>query len=158
MRKRSPDSVNPLPSSPFQPRSSQLRLVSSSSRLPTPGGDLKQNLQAALVKAGLNFTADAVAQAEVTLRNSELLIRAPKTLLLSLKEPKLQSIASEVAGRKVQVRAEASASSAVAPGPALAAPVETTDLRERALSHPGVKRFQELFPDAQVRTVRNLNE
>jgi hypothetical protein len=31
-------------------------------------------------------------------------------------------------------------------------------LRERALEHPGVKRFQELFPDAQVRTVRNLNE
>lgn len=123
-----------------------------------PGDDLKQNLQAALVKAGLNFTADAVAQAEVILRNSELLIRAPKTLLLSLKEPKLQSIASEVAGRKVQVRTEASASSAVAPGPALSAPVETTDVRERALSHPGVKRFQELFPDAQVRTVRNLNE
>jgi hypothetical protein len=26
------------------------------------------------------------------------------------------------------------------------------------LSHPDVKRFQELFPGAQVRTVRNLNE
>lgn len=123
-----------------------------------PGGELKQNLQAALVKAGLNFTADAVAQAEVTLRNSELLIRAPKTLLLSLKEPKLQSIASEVAGRKVQVRTEASASAAAASYPVTSAPVEAADLRQRALSHPGVKRFQELFPDAQVRTVRNLNE
>ncbi len=124
-----------------------------------PGADLKQNLHSALVKAGLNFTADAVAQAEVTLRNSELIIRAPKALLLSFKEPQLQSIASEVAGRKVQVRMEACPNSAaVVPPPAAVAPSETTDLRERALSHPGVKRFQELFPDAQVRTVRNLNE
>ncbi len=124
----------------------------------TPGGDLKQNLQAALVKAGLPFTADAVAQAEVTMRNSELVICAPKALLLSLKEPRLQSIASEVAGRRVQIRAEANANSAVAPTPASSTAVESSDVRERALSHPGVKRFQELFPDAQVRTVRNLNE
>jgi hypothetical protein len=33
-----------------------------------------------------------------------------------------------------------------------------SDFTERALSHPGVKKFQELFPDAQVRKVRNLNE
>ena len=33
-----------------------------------------------------------------------------------------------------------------------------TEFNERALEHPGVKRFQELFPDAHVRTVRNLKE
>jgi hypothetical protein len=32
------------------------------------------------------------------------------------------------------------------------------DVSERALAHPEVKRFQELFPDAQVRVVRNLKE
>ena len=32
------------------------------------------------------------------------------------------------------------------------------NVTERALSHPGVKRFQELFPGAHVRAVRNLNE
>ena len=30
------------------------------------------------------------------------------------------------------------------------------DVSERALSHPEVRRFQEMFPDAQVRVVRNL--
>jgi len=35
---------------------------------------------------------------------------------------------------------------------------DENDSRQRALSHPGVMRFQELFPGAQVRTVRNLNE
>jgi DNA polymerase-3 subunit gamma/tau len=126
---------------------------------PTIAG-LKEQLYDALVKAGLTFTADAVQQAEVILQNSELLIRAPKMLLLALKEPKLQAIASEVAGKRIVLRPEASADLAVAP------PVETpgttssgnSAARERALSHPGVKRFQELFPDAQIRTVRNLNE
>jgi hypothetical protein len=34
----------------------------------------------------------------------------------------------------------------------------TSETSERALNHPVVKRFQELFPDAHIRSVRNLNE
>ena len=37
-------------------------------------------------------------------------------------------------------------------------PSPEDDVSERALSHPEVRRFQEMFPDAQVRTVRNLKE
>jgi DNA polymerase-3 subunit gamma/tau len=128
---------------------------------PTPSASsLKERLYDALVKAGLNFTADAVLQAEVVHQNSELMIRAPKRMLLSLKEPKLQTIASELIGNRVIVRTQASADSSpvtsVEPPPATAAGASA--VRERALSHPDVKRFQELFPDAQIRTVRNLNE
>ena len=47
---------------------------------------------------------------------------------------------------------------ATAGSPAEKAAPEDSDVRQRALSHPDVKRFQELFPGAQVRTVRNLNE
>ena len=32
------------------------------------------------------------------------------------------------------------------------------DVSERALAHPEVRQFQELFPNAQVRAVRNLKE
>jgi hypothetical protein len=32
------------------------------------------------------------------------------------------------------------------------------DVSARALTHPEVRRFQEMFPDAQVRVVRNLKE
>ncbi len=127
---------------------------------PPSSGDLRQSLHDALARAGLAFTADAVAQSNVSLQNSELLIRAPKRLLLSLKEPKLQAIASEVAGKLVRVRTEADATLA-AGSPRVASPAPSPDdseLRSRALSHPGVKRFQELFPEAQVRAVRNLNE
>jgi hypothetical protein len=59
----------------------------------------------------------------------------------------------------MRVRVEAGENLSAAP---VAKPVADTGpdatLRERALSHPSVKRFQELFQDAQVRTVRNLNE
>ena len=45
------------------------------------------------------------------------------------------------------------------PAPAAAAaPKREDEATTRALSHPEVKRFQEIFPDAQVRTVRNLKD
>lgn len=71
----------------------------------------------------------------------------------------MQRVASEVLGKPVKVRVEAGENLSATPI-ATSAPDAGTDqdLRERALSHPGVKRFQELFPDAHVRTVRNLNE
>jgi hypothetical protein len=37
-------------------------------------------------------------------------------------------------------------------------PAKTDEASERALAHPEVKRFQELFPESQVRAVRNLKE
>jgi DNA polymerase-3 subunit gamma/tau len=121
--------------------------------------NLSQLLYEALCKAGSNFTADAVQHSQISLQGSELLIRAPKTMLFSLKDPSMERAASEVLGKPVRVRVEAGENLSASPV-AVSAPEAGTDrdLRERALSHPGVKRFQELFPDAHVRTVRNLNE
>jgi len=122
-------------------------------------GNFTQDLYDALCKAGSNFTADAVQHSEISLQGSELLVRAPKAMLFSLKDPSLQRVASEVLGKPMRVRVEAGENLSAAP---VAKPVADTGpdatLRERALSHPSVKRFQELFQDAQVRTVRNLNE
>jgi hypothetical protein len=90
---------------------------------------------------------------------ADILVRAPKAMMLLLKDPGVERVASQIAGKPVRVRLEAgevvnSAPIQVAEKP----PAAESELRQRALSHPGVKRFQELFPDAQVRTVRNLNE
>ena len=154
-----PATKAPIPTVPPPPPTASAVATQATATSPATAANFKELLQTALAKAGLNFTADAVAQSEVVVQNSEVLLRAPKMLLLSLKEPKLQTIASELAGRKVQIRTEASAQAAVAPTTMnVAEPQEGSDLRTRALSHPGVKRFQELFPDAQVRAVRNLNE
>jgi DNA polymerase-3 subunit gamma/tau len=121
--------------------------------------DLAQLLYSALTNAKLDFTADAVQHSEITLEGSDLLIRAPKPMLLSLKDPAVQQMASEIVGKPVRVRLESGENVIANPVEMPAAePGPDADIRERALSHPGVKRFQELFPDSHVRTVRNLNE
>jgi DNA polymerase III subunit gamma/tau len=128
---------------------------------PAKTGDLRQDLHNALSKAGMTFSADAIRNSEVSLENGELLLRAPKALTLALKDPAVQNVAAQLTGKPVRVRLEVAENVAVpnpAPDSARNAPSGDAVLRERALSHPGVKRFQEVFPGAQVRTVRNLNE
>lgn len=127
---------------------------------PVTENDFQQALHDALCKAGLQFSADGVQQAEVTLSGSDLLIRAPKNMLFSLKDAGVQKVASQVAGRPLRVKVEAAENLNVRMAKPAEAKgnLEESAIRERALSHPGVKRFQELFPGAQVRTVRNLNE
>ncbi|MFL6417270.1 MAG: DNA polymerase III subunit gamma/tau, partial [Bryobacteraceae bacterium] len=132
--------------------------------LPDPGpvsdASLKQNFYDALCAAGLQFSADALMQCDIELKGGDLVLKGPKGSLFSLRDPKVQTVAAQVAGRPVKVRleaGEAAATSGVVTKPSNGNDNESA-LRERALEHPGVKRFQELFPDAQVRTVRNLNE
>jgi DNA polymerase-3 subunit gamma/tau len=131
--------------------------------LPAPAvrtGDLKQDLHNGLRAAGFAFSADAIQSAEVQLQGSELIIRAPKLMLMALKDASVQKVAAEVIGKPVRVRAEAGENIvAAAPKAPPANAVEPNDeVRERALADPAVKRFQELFPNAQIRSVRNLNE
>jgi DNA polymerase-3 subunit gamma/tau len=127
---------------------------------PPSTGDVRQDLHDALRREKLEFSADAVLHAAVDLQGSDLVIRAPKMRLMSLKDPKIAAIASKLLGKPVRVRTEIDEAVVAAPSvPTQTKPAnDLNELRERALSHPGVKRFQELFPDAQVRTVRNLNE
>ena len=124
-------------------------------------GDIGKDLQEACRKAGMQTTADALEASNVGLQGGELLIRAPKNEAFTLREPVFQRIAAQVIGKPVRVRVEvgegAAAPRAAADKPAGAAG-DRSELWQRALSDPGVKRVQELFPGAQVRTVRNLNE
>jgi DNA polymerase-3 subunit gamma/tau len=124
----------------------------------TSSGDLSDQLHEALVKEGLNFSADAIQQAEVKLVGSELVLRASKMLSFALKDPGIPRVASRVIGKPVRIRFEVGENVAAKPAAIRKDGGADVEFRNRALSHPGVKRFQELFPDAQVRTVRNLNE
>lgn len=121
--------------------------------------DFKQDLYHALCKAGLNYTADALQSSEVRVEGNEVVVRAPKMMMLALKDPGLPRIAAEITGKPLRVRTEVGEGAAAVPPPSnVKSDGEDNQVRQRALSHPGVKRFQELFPEAQVRTVRNLNE
>jgi hypothetical protein len=64
----------------------------------------------------------------------------------------------EVAGRPMRIKIALGASNAPNETAAPQAKPPQDDVSERALSHPEVRRFQEMFPDAQVRVVRNLKE
>src|SRR4051794_2356758 len=126
----------------------------------TPDTNLKQKFYDGLCAAGLQFSADAVMECDVELKGGDLVLRGPKGSLFSLRDPKVHMVATQVAGTPVKVRLEAGAAAASSGVVTKSTNGKDTDsaVRARALEHPGVKRFQELFPDAQVRTVRNLNE
>ncbi len=125
---------------------------------PVSTGDLKNDLSRALAAAGLDFSADALRQSQLALQGNDLSIKAAKTFAMALTDPGVAKTASAFLGRPIRVKVEASDEMpAVAPEPSAPA-VEESSVTERALAHPGVKKFQELFPDAQVRKVRNLNE
>ena len=124
----------------------------------TEPGDLRDQLYEALCKEGLNHTADALHQAEVKLQGGEIVLRASKALSFYFKDPGIARVAATVVGKPVRVRFEVAENIAAAPAIKRKDAGDDAAFRDRALSHPGIKRLQELFPDAQVRTVRNLND
>ena len=103
----------------------------------------------------MQFTADAVEHSEVTETRGELHFVAPDEFAVSLNEKDILKAVQKVAGRPMRIKIQLGTPS-VSPAPKLSQPADDTS--ERALSHPEVRRFQEIFPDAQVRVVRNLKE
>jgi hypothetical protein len=123
---------------------------------PPAEGGLKANLIKALRDAALTFEADAAEHAEVAETANELILTGPKADHFILGSSELQKVAARVLGRPVKViLKEGAAAAPVAPE---RPPADVEAAAERALSHPDVQRFRELFPDGQVRQVRDLKE
>jgi DNA polymerase-3 subunit gamma/tau len=122
-------------------------------------GDLRTRLHATLLEAKQVHLADAVEHCDVVESANEVVFTTSKVFQMFLKDPVLDATVKRVTGRPVRVTVKigevGSAPPPSAPKPPAGGDSETT---ERALSHPEVKRFQETFPDAQLRTVRNLKE
>jgi hypothetical protein len=125
---------------------------------PSPNDDWRAKLHAAMTETGMNFSADAIAQSEAVLVNNELQITAPKQFQLDLGRDEIQTALKHLGFPalrfKVNFGEVKSAQAAVLPKPAAPGEDEVT---ERALAHPEVQRFRELF-GGEVRTVRNLKE
>jgi hypothetical protein len=120
-------------------------------------GPWRERLHAKLVELGMTFTADAVEHSEVTEVNGELHFLTPEDFRLAMSEKDIGNAVQQVGGRpmRLRIRFGTPGGQTAAPQP-IAKPKD--DVAERALAHPEVRRFQEMFPDAQVRTVRNLKE
>ena len=119
-----------------------------------PQGSWPARLHAALMAQGMQFSADTMEHSEAIVIAGELRITIPQGLMLDAKDVQkaIQHLGERIT--KVTIREGT---------PTANAPVEKAepaadDVSQRALGHPEVQRFQELFPGAQVRTVRNLKE
>jgi DNA polymerase-3 subunit gamma/tau len=140
----SPSASAPSPSAP-----------APSPQPPAPSGEWSQRLHSALLEAGMQFTADAVEHSHIVESNNELHFTTPEEFKLAMNEKDILKIVQKVAGRPMRVKTTFGEANVIS-APKLKPPPD--DVSERALSHPEVRRFQEMFPDAQVRVVRNLKE
>jgi DNA polymerase-3 subunit gamma/tau len=123
------------------------------------GGDAKATMLAVLEEMKMQFTFDAVSHSAVTENGGELVFVTPAAFRIAMNEKDLARVAEKAFGRAMRVKVTIGEGAA---GPSASASqatsMEASDAAPRALSHPEVKRFQEAFPGAQVRAVRDLKE
>ena len=123
-------------------------------------GSLKQRLASMLHSQKKAFTADAVEHAEVVETGGVVEFLVPRQHMLSLRGPEVGQCLEALMGRPVKTKITISESAAPAPSPeaAPAGPQGSEEALKRALEHPEVRKAQELFPGAAVRSVRDLKE
>jgi hypothetical protein len=111
----------------------------------------------ALRELNMAFTADAVEHSDVTESGSELSFAAPPEYCLMITETDIRKALARLGAKPYRIKV--TAGNSPASGSARAATQERDDeVSRRALSHPEVQRFQQLFPSSHVRQVRNLKE
>ena len=137
----------PEPRTPLAPESAPSPVAAD--------GPIKARLVTALRDAGLTFEADAVEHADVQESGSEVILTGPKADHFILQSAELAKAASKLIGKNVKIVLRVGEGSAPAAAPAPAGSQEAT---QRAMANADVKRFLELFPDSQVRQVRDLKE
>jgi len=120
--------------------------------------DWRAKLHEAMMAAQLPFSADAVLQSDVVVVNNEIVITTSKKFALDLGQSEVQSAITQLGVPGLRGRVvfgEVKSAPATAPKPA--AKEQEDEVAARALSHPEVQRYRELF-GGEVRTVRNLKE
>jgi DNA polymerase-3 subunit gamma/tau len=127
-----------------------------STAAPSPDHDWRAKLHGAMTETGLTFSADAIAQSEAALVNGELQITAPKQFQLDLGRDEIQTALKHLGFPTLRFKVNFGEVKA-APTPMQKPAAKEDEVTERALSHPEVQRFRELF-GGEVRTVRNLKE
>ena len=118
--------------------------------------DWRSKMHAAMIGTGLQFSADAMAQSDVAMVGNELVITTAKQFQLDLGREEIMTALKHLghAGLRFKIAfGEVKSAQAAIQKPA---PKEN-EVTERALAHPEVQRFQELF-GGEVRSVRNLKE
>ena len=117
--------------------------------------DWRARLHTAMVETGLQFSADAIAQSDAALVNNELVVTTQKQFRLDLGRDEIATALKHLGHPALRFKIVIGEVAAAAP---LQKPAPKEDeVTERALAHPEVQRFREVF-GGDVRTVRNLKE
>jgi DNA polymerase III subunit gamma/tau len=146
---------------PPEPQSSGANALSpEASAPPMTTGDPRERLHIHLQEKGLTHLADAVENARITVTGSDLQIVAAKSYALYFRDRSFEDAVRACFGKPLRVRFEIGdgAASGSAALPSAPTPVTEDQATSRALSHPEVQRFREVFPAGEVRKVRNLKE
>ena len=119
-------------------------------------GSLQARLQQQLVELGMTFTADAIENADLLENGNELTITAPIEWKLALNESDINKglMALGIGARRIKILTGAAKQAAV---PARSETIDD-EVAGRALANPDVQRFQQAFPEGQVRKVQDLKE
>ena len=146
---------------PPEPQSSGANaLAPQAAAPPTIAGEPRERLHAWLQEKGNAHLADAVENAFVTITGEDLNVVAPKSYALYFKDRGFEDAVREVFGRPLRLKLT-TPEAAAGPAPvSLAAPAKAeaeNEVAGRALSHPEVRHFREVF-GGEVRKVRNLKE
>ncbi len=144
---------NPVAHSPLR----QAAPAAAPQPQPPASGSLKDRLLAYLRDGGMTLLADAVEHSEAAESAAEIKFTGPREFSLSFKDAGMKNAVLKVTGKPLRISFVGVDSSAASGAPA-APPPEQDAASRRALEHPEVRRFQELFPDAQVRNVRDLKD
>jgi DNA polymerase-3 subunit gamma/tau len=124
---------------------------------PSPTDDWRQKMHTAMREAGLTFSADAIAQSDVALINNELIVTAPKSFQLDLGREEIMTALKQLGHAGLRFKVVFGEVKSSAP-PVVQKPAQAEDeVTGRALAHPEVQRFREVF-GGEVRAVRNLKE
>jgi DNA polymerase-3 subunit gamma/tau len=155
------DRAKKATSRPSEPQSSGANaLAPEPAPTPMTAGDPRERLHSYLHEKGLTHLADAVENARITVAGADLQVLSAKSYALYFRDRGFEEAVRECFGRPLRVRFEIGDGAAPAePAPGSAPPPVTEDqATSRALSHPEVQRFREVFPAGEVRKVRNLKE
>ncbi len=126
---------------------------------PASSGDFRSRLSALLTETKQAFLADALDHSNLTESPTELLFTVPREYLLNLQTKEFEAAVKQVAGKPMKITVKAGEVNRTAPASApSAAKQDQSEAATRAMAHPEVQRFKEMFPDSQVRAVRDLRD
>jgi len=144
---------------PPEPQSSGANALAPTLESPPPmtAGDPRERLHSYLHEKGMAHLADAVENATIAINGTDLAVVTGKTYSMYFTDKGMEAAVREVFGRPLRIKVTAGDAAPRSAALHVAPNAGEDQATTRALEHPEVRRFREVF-GGEVRKVRNLKE